>query len=67
MTFVEMKMTYEWFTPTGRRRQFYDFAFGMNVDDNKKLAKDAAINNMKKNIKRRIRHENYKVLKTEFS
>ena len=55
MKFIELKVTYEWFTPKGKRRTFYDFAFGMN--------QKSAIDNMKKNIKRRIRHENYKVLK----
>ena len=59
MKFIELKVTYEWFTPKGKRRTFYDFAFGMN--------QKSAIDNMKKNIKRRIRHENYKVLKMEFS
>ena len=58
MKFIELKVTYEWFTPMGKRRTFYDFAFGMN--------QKSAIDNMKKNIKRRIRHENYKVLKIEF-
>ena len=57
--FIELKVTYEWFTPKGKRRTFYDFAFGMN--------QKSAIDNTKKHIKRRIRHENYKVLKMEFS
>ena len=59
MKFVELKLTYEWFTPKGKRRTFYDFAFGVNQME--------CIDNIKKNIKRRIRHENYKVLKMEFS
>ena len=59
MKFVELKVTYEWFTPKGRRRTFYDFAFGMN--------EMIAIDKIKKRIKQRIRHEDYKVLKMEFS
>ena len=59
MKFIELKVTYEWFTPKGKRRTFYDFAFGMNQME--------CIDNIKKTIKRRIRHENYKVLKIEFS
>ena len=58
MKFIELKETYELVTPKGKRRTFYDFAFGMNQIE--------CIGNMKKNIKRRIRHENYKVLKMEF-
>ncbi len=58
MKFVEMKMTYEWFTPTGRRRQFFDFATG--------IGKKNCIDKVKKVIKQRIRHENYKILKVDF-
>ena len=57
MIFVEIKLTYEWYTPTGRRREFYDFGLG--------VTQEIAINNVKKHIKQRIRHENYKILKTE--
>ena len=39
----------------GKRRTFYDFAFGISQME--------CIDNIKKHIKRRIRHENYKVLK----
>ncbi len=59
MKFIELKVTYEWYTPGGRRRQFYDFAFG--------ISQMVCIDNIKKTIKQRIRHENYKVLKMEFS
>ena len=59
MKFIELKVTYEWFTPKGKRRTFYDFAFGTN--------EKIAIDNIKKRIKQRIRHEDYKVLKMEFS
>jgi len=59
MKFIQLKVTYEWFTPKGSRRTFYDFAFG--------LSQIVAIVNIKKRIKQRIRHENYKVLKMEFS
>ena len=59
MKFVELKLTYEWFTPKGKRRTFYDFAFGINQIE--------CIDNMKEKIKGRIRQENYKVLKMEFS
>ena len=55
MKFVELKVTYEWFTPKGKRRTFYDFAFGISQME--------CIDNIKKHIKRRIRNENYKVLK----
>ncbi len=57
MKFVELKITYEWYTPTGRRREFYDFGFGIN--------ETIAYDNIKKRIKQRIRHENYRVLKME--
>ena len=30
MKFIELKVTYEWFTPKGKRRTFYDFAFGIS-------------------------------------
>ena len=49
MKFVELKVTYEWFTPMGKRRTFYDFAFGTN--------EKIAIEDRKKRIKQRIRHE----------
>ena len=51
MKFIELKVTYEWFTPKGKRRTFYDFAFGISQME--------CIDNIKKHIKRRIRHENY--------
>ena len=54
----QLKVTYEWFTPKGRRRTFYDFGYG----DTEKSAIDFA----KKNIKRRLRHEDYTVIKMEF-
>tara|TARA_A100001011_G_C13524876_1_gene522103 strand:- start:236 stop:415 length:180 start_codon:yes stop_codon:yes gene_type:complete len=59
MKYIHLKVTYEWFTPKGRRRTFYDFASGLN--------QIVAIDNIKKLIKQRIRHENYKVLKMEFN
>ena len=59
MKFVELKVTYEWYTPTGRRREFYDFGFGAAE------SQEIAIDNIKKRIKQRIRHSNYKILKTE--
>ena len=54
----QLKVTYEGFTPGGRRRTFYDFGFG----DTEK----SAIDFVKKIIKKRIRHENYKVLEMKF-
>ena len=54
----QLKVTYEWFTPKGRRRTFYDFGYG----DTEK----SAIDFVKKSIKQRIRHENYKVLEMKF-
>tara|TARA_A100001015_G_C14895225_1_gene674128 strand:- start:979 stop:1164 length:186 start_codon:yes stop_codon:yes gene_type:complete len=59
MNSLKLKVTYEWYTPGGRRRQFYDFADG--------ITEKVCIDNIKKVIKQRIRHENYKVLKMEFS
>ena len=59
MKLLNLKVTYEWYTPGGRRRTFIDFASGIN--------QKIAIDNIRKIIKRRIRHENYKVLKMEFS
>ena len=59
MNSLNLKVTYEWYTPGGRRRQFYDFASGMS--------QMICIDNIKKTIKQRIRHENYKVLEMKFS
>ena len=59
MRLLNLKVTYEWYTPGGRRRQFFDFAYG--------VSQKIAIDNIKKIIKRRIRHENYKVLEMKFS
>ena len=58
MNSLKLKITYEWYTPGGRRRQFYDFASG--------VSQMICIDNIKKIIKQRIRHENYKVLRMEF-
>ena len=59
MNLLNLKVTYEWYTPGGRRRQFYDFANGVTLK--------VCIDNIKKIIKKRIRHEYYKVLNMEFS
>ena len=55
---LKLKLTYQWYTPGGRSRQFFDFAYGIGKKD--------CIDNVKKIIKQRIRHENYKILKVEF-
>ena len=54
----ELKVTYEWYTPGGRCRRFWDTARGKT--------QMIAIDNVKKVIKRRIRHEYYKVLEIKF-
>ena len=54
----ELKVTYEWYTPGGRCRRFWDTARG----ETQKIA----IDNVKKVIKRRIRHECYKVIEIKF-
>ena len=59
MANLKLKVTYEWYTPGGRRRQFYDFSSG--------VSQMICIDNIKKTIKQRIRHENYKVLEMKFS
>ena len=51
MKLLNLKVTYEWYTPGGRRRTFFDFASGIN--------QKIAIDNIRKIIKRRIRHEKY--------
>ena len=59
MKLLNLKVTYEWYTPGGRCRTFWDTASG--------VSQMICIDNIKKIIKQRIRHENYKVLKMEFS
>ena len=54
----ELKVTYEWYTPGGRCRRFWDTARGET--------QKVAIDNVKKVIKRRIRHECYKVIEIKF-
>ena len=54
----ELKVTYEWYTPGERFRRFWDTARG----ETQKIA----IDNVKKVIKRRIRHECYKVIEIKF-
>ena len=43
MDLLKLKVTYEWYTPDGRRRQFYDFADGITekvcIDNIKRLSK----------------------------
>ena len=55
MKLLNLKVTYEWYTPGGRCRTFWDTASG--------VCQMICIDNIKKIIKQRIRHENYKVLK----
>ena len=59
MKLLNLKVTYEWYTQGARRRTFFDFASG--------IIQKIAIDNIRKIIKRRIRHENYKVLEMKFS
>ena len=58
MKLLKLKVNYEWYTPGGRHRHFYDFSWGMS--------QMLCIDNIKKTIKRRIRHENYTITKMEF-
>ena len=57
MKFIELKVTYEWFTPKGKRRTFYDFAFGISQ-------MECILTSRKYQTKNK--NENYKVLKYEW-
>ncbi len=53
-----VKVNYSYYTPKGYNKHNYDYGIG--------VSEMRAIDAVKKVIKQRLRHENYKVLKMEF-